>query len=351
MIFFRNTLHSTLLFALVVSGFSSNTLAAPNITGITGTFAEGNSIEIRGTGFGTKNRAAPLVWDRVDNIAAYSNLQNGSVVPDGPGYVWGDNTFNAIRYSTTRQHRTPHINAHYHGVGDRVTMEFPEVLGGADPATIQGTTTGEIYISYYLKLDDDPARAGSNKVIRVWDDIGGNGTRISWTNMHLIWSGSAEASWVDWGGTVNEWNRLEMFVTANNNYLKTWTNGYLIHTPPSNFSKVANSYGLNVALVGWDHNIGVYPNMNVDISEIYVDDTRARVEVCDSPTWANCKNREVQIPTTWSDTAITVTVNQGLLSAGGNHYFYVIDPQGNVNTNGIAICQVCPMPPVMISAN
>lgn len=331
--------------------FSLNCYSAPIISEVSGTFSEGNSIVINGTGFGAKAHAAPLVWDRVDNISAYSTLNNGEVVPDGPGYIWGDNTFNAIRYSTTREHRTPHIQAHYHGVGDRVTMEFPEVLGGTNPSTLRGTTTGEIYINYYLKLDDDPARAGSNKVIRVWDDIGGNGTRISWTNMHLIWSGSAEASWADWGGQVNNWNRVEMFVTANDNYVRTWTDGYLIHNPPSNFSKANNNYGLNVALVGWDHNIGVYPEMNVDISEIYVDDTQARIEVCTSPTWSTCRNREIQIPSAWTNTSITFTVNQGLFSSGGAYYLYVIDEQGNVNANGYPLCQQCPRPPNITSVN
>ncbi|MEK6657594.1 MAG: hypothetical protein AABY58_09150, partial [Nitrospirota bacterium] len=45
-------------------------------------------------------------------------------------------------------------------------------------------------------------------------------------------------------------------------------------------------------------------------------------------------------PSAWSDTSITITLNQGSLANFNNAYLYVIDADGNVNTNGYLLSEV-----------
>jgi len=68
------------------------------------------------------------------------------------------------------------------------------------------------------------------------------------------------------------------------------------------------------------------------LDDVYLDNTPQRVEIGDNATWANCTHREIQIPSAWSDTSITVTLNQGSFSDFGNQYLYIIDSNGTVSS-------------------
>jgi hypothetical protein len=73
----------------------------------------------------------------------------------------------------------------------------------------------------------------------------------------------------------------------------------------------------------------------VYFDDIYIQTgTQARVEIGDSATWAGCKHREIQKPSAWSDTAITITLNKGSFKDGDCAFLYVVDANGNVNSNG-----------------
>ena len=90
---------------------------------------------------------------------------------------------------------------------------------------------------------------------------------------------------------------------------------------------------------GDGHTLGVggmigYPNVggtwsgSYKFDDIYVDYTWARVEMCDSPTWATCKHREVQPPVAWSNTNITIQMNRGTFQPGQQVFIYVLDHAG-----------------------
>jgi hypothetical protein len=75
----------------------------------------------------------------------------------------------------------------------------------------------------------------------------------------------------------------------------------------------------------------------IDIDDFYIDNTQARVEVCDTPTWAARTKCELQVPMAWSNTSITATFNKGYLNSSNPAYVYVIDAGGSVNAQGFAI--------------
>ena len=84
--------------------------------------------------------------------------------------------------------------------------------------------------------------------------------------------------------------------------------------------------------------------------DLYISQTEARVEVCDQATYAQCVNKEIQVPTTWADNRITVRLNKGNKSQVGA-YLYVVDSTGAVNTQGYRLgTSVAAMPATGVQA-
>ena len=72
--------------------------------------------------------------------------------------------------------------------------------------------------------------------------------------------------------------------------------------------------------------------------DVYLDTTWARVMVGDASTWSGCTHKEMQVPSAWSGSSITITVHEGDFSSFSGKYVYVVDSEGRVNSNGYA-CQ------------
>jgi hypothetical protein len=76
----------------------------------------------------------------------------------------------------------------------------------------------------------------------------------------------------------------------------------------------------------------------VERANIYTDDiylqfeTRARVELGDATLYEQCSRLEIQHPTAWTDTGITVTLNRGAFEVGARAYLYVIRDDGSVSS-------------------
>lgn len=87
-----------------------------------------------------------------------------------------------------------------------------------------------------------------------------------------------------------------------------------------------------VNIPGWHS--GAVSNTDVMYDDIYIStgaNAAARVELCDTNTWAARTHCEIQPPTAWSDTGITATYNPGSFINGQTAYFYVIDSTGAVS--------------------
>ncbi|GAB6194017.1 hypothetical protein JCM39068_37690 [Desulfocastanea catecholica] len=65
--------------------------------------------------------------------------------------------------------------------------------------------------------------------------------------------------------------------------------------------------------------------------EIYIDTTQARVEICDAALWSERAHCEIQIPSAWSPSSITLTVNQGSFINNAEAYIFVINESGEVS--------------------
>jgi hypothetical protein len=86
--------------------------------------------------------------------------------------------------------------------------------------------------------------------------------------------------------------------------------------------------------------------------DIYVDFTRARVEISLEPLWSATKKKEVQIPVRWTDTSIELRINAGEFTSGTSAYLYVVDSSATANEQGFPITigagsTVRPMAPIL----
>lgn len=68
------------------------------------------------------------------------------------------------------------------------------------------------------------------------------------------------------------------------------------------------------------------------LSDAYAAPTLSRVEIGNNAVYGNCTHREVQVPTAWSDTSITVTPQFGSFAEDSSVYMFVVDADGNVSS-------------------
>ena len=86
-------------------------------------------------------------------------------------------------------------------------------------------------------------------------------------------------------------------------------------------------------------NISAPETVSMWVDDVYVDNTRARVEIGNASVWSNCTIRNIQIPTIWETETghIKVDLNRGSFTSGSTAYLYVINRDGDVNNQGYPI--------------
>jgi len=78
-------------------------------------------------------------------------------------------------------------------------------------------------------------------------------------------------------------------------------------------------------------------NVHPVYDDVYIStgaNAQARVEMCNSPTWADRTHCEIQPATAWTKGQITANYNSGSFTNGQTAYVYVVDSDGIVNSNG-----------------
>jgi hypothetical protein len=86
------------------------------------------------------------------------------------------------------------------------------------------------------------------------------------------------------------------------------------------------------------------------IDSLYIDNSWARVEICDAPSWDSRKHCEVQPITDWAEGKVSAKFNSGSFSVGQVVYAYLTDANGAVNSSGIKFAIGAPLPPEGVEA-
>jgi hypothetical protein len=358
--------------------------ATPSISSVTGTITNNGTITLAGSSFGMKSIAAPVKYD---------DFQSGTVgqeVGSGPGPVPWYRTSNLPaykpKYSNTQQRVAGDICALQKF--DITVDAYNSTLG------LAGYSYTKLYVSgwYYNTTKGVPSR--NVKIISFrggnagdWKYPNGrldvypvNGSGHMYPNDCSGVTGPDKGTgadlksgqwnrfevWIDQGSpgqTDGEywiwrnfklWNKIEKntysipFINTNcpynNVYLMSYYAGIADSTKPVEGGSCSlvdggvlrnSGDGLYYTCNNGKYSAGsssvVKPSMDWFWSEVYIDTTQARVEIGNASTWDACTHREIQIPKTWSDSAITATVNQGTFKNGEAAYVFVVDANGNVS--------------------
>lgn len=341
--------------------------AAPVVNGVTGEFTHSNTVTISGTGFGTKATATPLKWETFEDGTIGANLNT-----TGYWTVDTDNPAGDVPQFSTTQNRHANSSQNAKFIYHQLSTPLHDVAIRNVP---DFATTRKIYFDYwvyYSWADLTPGTEHQIKTGRI-----GSGTGSSYVYPTLI-----DESWNYQSGsqshyfearnnatvniskeyinryTNNAWNHIQWEVgvddiAGTDGYYKVWLNGNQI-AQDSGLNMVTNSYTFQQIWLGtYLGNAAVCPkypehctseemvphDMTTTLyyDDVYIDSSLQRIEIGNAATYSACTHREIQIPSAWSDTSVTISVNQGAHPNSSTRYLYVIDASGVVNTTGYEI--------------
>lgn len=344
----------TLLSTFIVLTFqmSAHLQAAPAISSASGgseNLLSNVAITITGTGFGEPT-AKPILYDMVDNKTIYESIASGTevTVQNSP---W--NEVSEYIYSRT----PPKIVKE----GD---LRYPEAVATYEgavsfvgkPDGLSNINASKIYVSWYFRPSNEIGANEANKFIRIWDRLDGEGLRLSWTSMHMTYP-VVDLDYIpptSWGSTLptpNVWSHFEIYANAEKGTIEAKVNGSVKHQV-TDFRKSNSPNGLTIGLIGFDPvDNNKYATTKFRFKDIYVSTSQARIEISESKTWDPKSKREILSFTTWTNTKIEANFNSAA-DALSEKYIYVIDENGNVNSQGFPLeCDQCPAPPKSVIVN
>lgn len=313
--------------------------AAPSVSSVSGT----TTLTITGSDFGSN--ALDLEWtgDNIDAGTSGSNFSKTgwSVSSDSSSNVAPD-------YSTASYHTAPNslLSEFY---GDQYDSYYAFDCGEET----------QFYITMWVRIAKNDISdqfqwkhtyISSRDVISVYsgfrgaiwwiDDNGGWGN--NWNVRRLAATDVITSPDLSAYDTMGDWMRVEVYVQKSSavdtaDGVFAWDRVDQPSYSKSSSAVITHTTGdeaWRYVRPSWYYgNLedGVTRDADIYIDDIYISDTRARVEIGDASTWAACTHREIQIPTAWSDTSITATVNQGSFADSTTVYVYVIDDDGDAS--------------------
>lgn len=353
--------------------------AAPSVSSVPATIADKQSVTISGSGFGSKTSPAPLVWDDCtgDTITdlwsggwpstatpsaaniKYSTPINGialphshitqyltgyHAVPNGTGFTGGYDvmvwkTLTNVTYPTTI-----YLSSYWqadpqwdHGIEDNNFKQF-DFSNGSSPYTTSGQTNSNWYTAYNMTHAPDAEHIAwythLANVTWLFNDDGGFNTG----SLAVPDNNGQNQYWSAGASPLGNWVKTEYEVKITDQtegYLKVWDNGNLV----MNYSGPTDQYTGTTKSIG----LGGYARSQVGVTnsryfaDIYFDTTPQRVLACAGSAWTSRGLCEIQIPSVWNDTSVTVTINQGAFPDFSSQYLYVVDADGNANSSGYPI--------------
>lgn len=334
--------------------YSVNAFADPSITGLTPSaqgITHGGTLTINGQGFGPKSPARPYLW---------ADFNNGSIQPSALGLQTAWTEVHNMSLSATE--------------GVRGT-------GGAQSANSSGTWRMRIDTSGFAWNDLNQRMYLFRKTRRnfdiafnwkVWRMYAPNyalpDMYIAADNGEFAVGVSGSGGWTqhslqDLQGPVNEWMTDEVLLKANSAYdrfdgefyyfVNFVERGRLPYTDyTSHVLKLKENDNqrmvMNFPVHGVEANTTFPESYQYWADDVYLDTTWARVMVCNAPTWTGCTHKEIQIPSAWTDNAITVVLNRGAFASLVSGFLYVVDANGVVNMQGYPLCGTCPKMPTAV---
>lgn len=346
-------------FGLVLIALSS-AVAAPNINGASGVFADGQKIIINGYGFGV-NGPHNILYD------SFSGGTTGQKIPIDGSEVGGWSGVSSVlapTYADTAHSGRHSMQIKYEGETQQFFKNFSQ-------------DTREVFMSFWVRVPDGtPFPSGDVETFAsksawkfTWlmdgdSTIENDLTVPSYTGLNSFqitgndWatdSGSGTqsgayigSSWWSW----NRWMRLSFWLKANESdptnpgtiYAQTLTEGlglaeifrtdkYVFDSDVSNIKRWTQIRFPGWVAAGGNSARPVYDDIYVAAGPF----AAARVEVGNNSNYKDCTNLSILTPERWDDNQIDVVFRQGSFAGGQKGYLFVFDKNGLVNATGFPI--------------
>jgi hypothetical protein len=354
---------------LLLFSYYSIAHAAPTISNVSGTVADGQTITIFGSGFG--NGPNVVLYDEFEGGVDGETISAAATVGSWAKVGNPTNPTNAPYYDPVA-----HSGSHSMRAVDSDSSR-------ENVATAKFPDTTEFFQSWWVQVPAGERFPGAGAPGRFPSkDLGEciSCFKMTWISENGLWSGGGNDiclgtwvaqtmqfqgndvsspviayvgnSWWRWG----KWMRFSVWFKANGlsngqgkfrvlaegegwTYANEGISGVMMHTSPYlwNTMNVAGWAGGTGYVVYDDYYLATGPN------------SQARVGIGDAPTYAGSKNIALLTPVSWSDSTITAVVRKGSFSNLSNVFFYVTDANGNVNANGLLGCTQCPRAPTNLA--
>ncbi|HRC72046.1 MAG TPA: hypothetical protein PK880_05875 [Candidatus Competibacter sp.] len=306
--------NKTALAIMALALISSESYSAPNISSASN---NGGNITITGSGFGIRSNyggGQPFL------NKAWTNFESG--VLTGGNITMGSYPQNWRVGTTNNRTNSKKYAEKFYSVGELGALEID-----------QSGTPREWFASFWIKMLSNNQ---SGKFFRIY---GSNGNIFFSTGGpdYTIRAASEGADGpTQWGSpnslSANAWHKFEVYMSDNPKALTVWLDGVEQWSRPdlvpTNFGANGHTIDIGNMIDGPERGYGVAGSYSYD--DVFIDHTRARVELGNTDTWSNSTIREVQIPTAWSDGSITVNINKGSFTTG-TAYLFVVDSAGNAS--------------------
>ena len=317
-------------FTMLAMAFPS--YSAPNIASVA---QSADTLTVRGSAFGTHanyGRGQPFLNAAWNNFES-GNFNSGNVSLDGVSTSQWSIATAQSRPNSTRFAQKVFKN---------------DELG--ELAHEQSGTTGKWFVSFWMRVGD-AAQQQSGKFFRIYGNAGNIYTSTGGGNLNIRGfsecTSCAPSPTTVWGSANsfagNTWQRVDIEISQNPDWFAVYLDGRLQWKKSSTSSSSAereqwlsSAFGANGHTLGIGQMLdgperGFSTNGFYNFDDFYVDYTWSRVELCNSPTWSSCSVREIQIPTAWSDSSISVQLNKGSFSNGQTGYLFVVDASGTAS--------------------
>lgn len=333
-------LNSFLFIGIIIT--PEKTFAAPTIIGVTGNITPDAQVTISGNSFGSKSPAQPWLYDNFESNTANAGDSILNRAPKIGTIRWkyydfgGDGQGSALSYNSTQAY-------------DGVFSAYQADNGSAEQDIyIDGQKTKIRYVSYRFrrsgysggvwKLDRTTGGTTNNPPYDSAPNFGyGNTAGTYYNNCSAFYEFAGDM----FLPSADQWHRMETYLVASTDpsvgRIVLWED-YSKQTDLA-VSTCSSSCGT----CGWDtwmsplianHSGNI---IHTWIDDVYIDNTLARVEVCNTPSWGSRTDCEIQIPVTWTDSSITVSSKVGKFIDGSSAYVYIVDAAGNANATGFPV--------------
>lgn len=346
------------LFMFLAAGGTSRVRAVPTISGADGTFNNGSTITVSGSSFGAKATASPYKYDTFES--------------GGFNTAWADTFSLKVANNNDNRHQFSVYAA---------TKEY--TAGNAKSGKVQapGTVSPKWFCQFWVKVStnwdwgtssfDGTDKFLSNiKIFRLWNP--GSTTQNVYmqydgiiNQFKLVPENTGDTDKFFFSNartrfTAGTWHLLQMEYGENSSFsaadgvFRFWFDGSTITNRTNIITRTSGANttdGVNNKrpyVIGFENEWNCTENggggqdascdepNHFSMDEIYLDTTWSRVELGNAATYNACTHREIQIPTSWSDTSVSFVTNVGSFSGGDTVYLYIVDSDGNANATGLS---------------